>query len=78
MKNNVMPAGYNPSEYECKDFLPPKHVQDFPIRGKAVILRISRRRRRNKINKKKRCKTAKSEIGAVILLEFENSSQYFD
>ncbi len=50
-ENNVMPSSYNPSEYECKDFLPPKHVQDFPIRGKAVILRIRRRRWRNKINK---------------------------
>jgi hypothetical protein len=50
-ENNVMPGGYDPSAYECKDFLPPKHVQDFPIRGKAVILRIRRRRWRHKINK---------------------------
>jgi len=50
-EKNILPLGYDNNDYECKDFLPCKPIQDFPIRGKAVFLRIRRRRWRNKLNK---------------------------
>lgn len=50
---NILPKGYNKKDYESKGFYPEKTVQDFPIRGKAVYLRIKRRRWRNKMNKNK-------------------------
>ena len=46
-KNNV-PSQYSSDEYESKGFYERKLIQDFPIRGKAVFLGISRRRWRNK------------------------------
>lgn len=48
---NILPKGYDKKDYESKGFYPEKKVQDFPIRGKAVYLRIKRRRWRNKMNK---------------------------
>ena len=48
---NRIPEGYDASEYESKGFYPIKSIQDFPIRGKAVYLKIKRRRWRHKINK---------------------------
>lgn len=51
-EKNIIPNGYNPSEYESKGFLPSSRVQDFPIRGQAVYLVIRRRRWRHKITKK--------------------------
>jgi len=51
-EKNTLPEGYNPEEYESKGFYPPKAIQDFPIRGKAVYLKIRRRRWRNKENRK--------------------------
>jgi hypothetical protein len=47
---NVLPSGYNPSDYESKGFFEPTQIQDFPIRGKAVFLIIKRRRWRSKLN----------------------------
>lgn len=49
-EKNILPEGYNASEYESKDFIE-KQIQDFPIRGKAVFLRLRRRRWRHKITK---------------------------
>ena len=46
-KNNL-PNGYCSSEYESKGFMEGKLVQDFPIRGKGVYLRIKKRRWRHK------------------------------
>ena len=43
-----MPNGYSPLEYESKGFTDSKLVQDFPIRGKGVYLRIKKRRWRHK------------------------------
>jgi hypothetical protein len=47
---NILPFGYNPSDYESKGFYEPTKIQDFPIRGKAVYLIIKRRRWRSKLN----------------------------
>ncbi len=46
-KNNL-PNGYSPIDYESKGFMDVKLVQDFPIRGKGVYLRIKKRRWRHK------------------------------
>ena len=48
---NILPKGYDKKDYESKGFYPEKTIQDFPIRGKAVYLRIKRRRWRNKKKK---------------------------
>lgn len=50
-EKNQLPMGYDSSNYESKGFLSSKTVQDFPLRGKAVYLRIKRRRWRNKQTK---------------------------
>jgi transposase len=48
-EKNEMPNGYSSTEYESKGFTNPCIVQDFPIRGKGVYLRIRKRRWRNKL-----------------------------
>ena len=50
-EKNELPEGYSPSEYESKDFMKSKLIQDFPLRGRAVYLRIKKRRWRHKITK---------------------------
>jgi transposase len=50
-ENNQLPVGYSTSAYESKGFYNVKTIQDFPIRGKAVYLRIKRRRWRLKADK---------------------------
>lgn len=47
-EKNEIPNGYDCSEYESKGFTSPCIVQDFPIRGKGVYLRIRKRRWRHK------------------------------
>lgn len=47
-ERNILPSGYNLSEYESKGFYSRTPIQDFPIRGKAVYLCIRRRRWRQK------------------------------
>lgn len=47
-EKNVLPSGYSSGDYEAKDFMESKLIQDFPLRGKAVFLRISKRRWRHK------------------------------
>lgn len=47
-ERNIFPEGHVEEDYENKDFLPPKGVQDFPIRGKEVLLELSIRRWRHK------------------------------
>ncbi len=51
-ENNIIPHGYDPSQYESKGFYAEVTIQDFPIRGKAVYLVIRRRRWRHKNNPK--------------------------
>ena len=47
-ERNELPNGYSFDEYETKDFMSSKLIQDFPIRGKGVYLRIRKRRWRHK------------------------------
>ena len=51
-ENNVIPTKYNAGDYESKGFYTEVTIQDFPIRGKAVYLKIKRRRWRHKNNPK--------------------------
>lgn len=51
VEKNILPTGYTRSDYESKGFLPPKKIQDFPLRGKAVYLVVKRRRWRDKETK---------------------------
>jgi hypothetical protein len=48
---NKIPEGYDASQYESKGFYSIKEIQDYPIRDKAVLLAVKRRRWRNKKNK---------------------------
>jgi hypothetical protein len=48
-ENNCILGSFNSEEYESKGFTE-SYIQDFPIRGKAVFLKIRRRRWRNKSN----------------------------
>ena len=48
-EKNEVPTGYSSSEYESKGFMESKGIQDFPLRGKAVYLRIKKRRWRHKL-----------------------------
>jgi hypothetical protein len=48
-EKNELPNGYPSSEYESKGFMESKLIQDFPLRGKQVYLRIKKRRWRHKI-----------------------------
>lgn len=57
-EKNELPNGYDPSEYESKGFMESKIIQDFPLRGKGVYLRIKKRRWRHK------------QTGAIIKRDF--------
>lgn len=57
-EKNDIPNGYIAADYESKGFMEGKLIQDFPLRGKAVYLRIKKRRWRNK------------QTGAVIKRDF--------
>jgi len=50
-EKNVLPSGYNATDFESKGFYTRTSIQDFPIRGKAVYLCIKRRRWRQKNDK---------------------------
>lgn len=47
-EKNEIPNGYPASEYESKGFMESKLIQDFPLRGKAVFLKLRKRRWRHK------------------------------
>jgi len=51
-EKNDLPPGYSNLEYESKGFMESKLIQDFPLRGKAVYLRVKKRRWRHKKNGK--------------------------
>ena len=57
-EKNSLPIGYSSLDYESKGFMESKLIQDFPLRGKAVFLRIKKRRWRHK------------DTGAVIKRDF--------
>ncbi len=50
-EKNELPPGYSPLQYESKGFMESKLIQDFPLRGRAVYLRIKKRRWRHKDTK---------------------------
>ena len=45
---NELPEGYSSDQYESKGLMESKLIQDFPLRGRAVYLRIKKRRWRHK------------------------------
>lgn len=47
-EKNEMPNGYTSLEHESKGFTESKSIQDFPLRSKAVYLRVRKRRWRHK------------------------------
>lgn len=47
-EKNELPQEYSTQDYESKGFMESKLIQDFPLRGKAVFLRIKKRRWRHK------------------------------
>jgi hypothetical protein len=51
-EKNEIPEGYSSADYESKGFVESNLIQDFPIRGKGVFLRLKKRRWRHKVTKK--------------------------
>lgn len=47
-EKNELPDGYSSSDYESKGFMESKRIQDFPLRGKPVFLKLRKRRWRHK------------------------------
>lgn len=47
-EKNEVPTGHPAVEYESKGFMESKLIQDFPLRGRAVYLRVKKRRWRHK------------------------------
>lgn len=47
-EKNELPTGYDSNEYESKGFMESKNIQDFPLRGRGVFLRVKKRRWRHK------------------------------
>ena len=43
-EKNILPEEHNPLRSQSKGFLPEIIVEDFPLRGKSVLLHIKRRR----------------------------------
>ena len=50
-EKNELPEGFLSADYESKGFTESKLIQDFPLRGKGVYLRIRTRRWRHKNRK---------------------------
>lgn len=46
-EKNIIPDGFKAEDYESKGFFNEQTVQDFPLRGKEVYLKIKRRRWRH-------------------------------
>lgn len=49
-EKNMLPEGFSREDYESKGFFT-KVIQDFPLRGRAVFLKVNRRRWRHKQTK---------------------------
>jgi len=47
-EKNAIPDGFSSSDYESKGFMESKRIQDFPLRGKPVFLKVRKRRWRHK------------------------------
>ncbi|MDR2834801.1 MAG: hypothetical protein LBV69_01180 [Bacteroidales bacterium] len=52
-EKNILPSVYDATDYESKGFYESSEIQDFPIRGKKVLLKLRRRRWRDKATKRK-------------------------
>lgn len=50
-EKNEVPNGYHSIDFESKGFMESKLIQDFPLRGKGVYLRVKKRRWRHKKTK---------------------------
>ena len=48
-EKNELPEGFSKNDYESKGFMESKLIQDFPLRGLPVYLRIKVRRWRHKV-----------------------------
>ena len=57
-EKNELPREYSSIDYESKGFMESKQIQDFPLRGKAVFLKVKKRRWRHK------------ESGAIVKRDF--------
>ncbi|MDR2836188.1 MAG: hypothetical protein LBV69_08365, partial [Bacteroidales bacterium] len=42
-EKNILPSGYDATDYESKGFYESSEIQDFPIRGKKVLLKLRSR-----------------------------------
>jgi len=51
-EKNILPYGYQQSLYESKGFYESSEIEDFPIRGRKVLLKLRRRRWRDKATKR--------------------------
>jgi len=47
-ERNDLPEGFSTSDYESKGFMESRRIQDFPLRGKPVFLKVKKRRWRHK------------------------------
>jgi hypothetical protein len=47
-EKNIIPCEYSSVDYKSKGFMESKLIQDFPLRGKAVFLKILKRRWQHK------------------------------
>lgn len=43
-EKNILPEGYENQPFHSKGFIPAVCIEDFPIRGNKVLLRVKRRR----------------------------------
>ncbi len=43
-EKNILPSGYDNQPFHSKGFTPAVCIEDFPIRGNKVLLRVKRRR----------------------------------
>jgi hypothetical protein len=73
-EKNIIPNGFNSTDFESKGFFNTATIQDFPIRGKALFLVIRRRRWREKKDKNNQIKSDFSFIaeGSKLTLELSD------
>lgn len=73
-EKNIIPNGFNSTDFESKGFFNTATIQDFPIRGKALFLVIRRRRWRDKKDKNNQIKSDFSFIaeGSKLTLELSD------
>ena len=73
-EKNIIPNGFNSTDFESKGFFDTATIQDFPIRGKALFLVIRRRRWREKKDKNNQIKSDFSFIaeGSKLTLELSD------